>query len=161
MKRRERIIKYLLYKENFLAYHRRKLEMGKVVFEIQAFYLDKKVINFFFKPIFIAQPQSRFQEKKFNEKLNEPYFKTKWVPSLLRTIFFILLFWLIAGRTRNLIVYGSLLYTPDSMLVEQTILSIFKISNPDTSFNFFYVPSVNYAITKGCIYFDLFDLSLL
>jgi hypothetical protein len=77
MKRRERIIKYLIYKKNFLEYHRRKLEMGKVVFEIQAFYLDKKVINFFFKPIFIAQPQSRSQEKKFNEKLNEPYFKTK------------------------------------------------------------------------------------
>ena len=51
--------------------------MGKVVFEVKTIEYSGLVRNFFFKPIFIAQPQTLNQEKKFNQKLNEPYFKTE------------------------------------------------------------------------------------
>ena len=77
MNRRERIIKYLKYKKAFLAYHRRQLETGKVVFEFKTTHYENFLLFFTFKPVFISQPQSQAQEKKFNQKLNEPYFKTK------------------------------------------------------------------------------------
>ena len=50
--------------------------MGKVVFEVKTVEYSGLVMNFTFKPVFIAQPQTRNLERKFNEKLNEPYFKT-------------------------------------------------------------------------------------
>jgi hypothetical protein len=76
VKRSERFIKNYLQKRKFIEYHKRKLEMGKVVFEVKIVEYSGLIMNFSFRPIFIAQPQTRNQERKFNEKLNEPYFKS-------------------------------------------------------------------------------------
>ena len=75
----------------FMAFHRRKLEMGKVVFEVKTVEYSGLIMHFSFRPIFIAQPQTRNQERKFNEKLNEPYFKTDWVPNLIKSTLFVLI----------------------------------------------------------------------
>jgi len=76
MSKRERFIEKYLRRKEFMAFHRRKLEMGKVVFEVKTVEYSGLIMHFSFRPIFIAQPQTRNQERKFNEKLNEPYFKT-------------------------------------------------------------------------------------
>lgn len=76
MSRSELFIRKYIRKRKFIEYHKRKLEMGKVVFEVKTVEYSGLVMNFTFKPVFIAQPQTRNLERKFNEKLNEPYFKT-------------------------------------------------------------------------------------
>jgi len=133
--------------------------MGKVVFEVKTIEYSGLVMNFFFRPIFIAQPQTLNQEKKFNQKLNEPYFKTEWVPRLIKSAILVLSVWLVSSRLRNLIVYSSFFYTPDPEFVENTVLYVFNTANQPVRFGTLYSPSVNYFLTKGCIHFDLFDLS--
>ena len=133
--------------------------MGKVVFEVKTVEYSGLIMNFTFKPVFIAQPQTRNLERKFNEKLNEPYFKTEWVPNLLKSITFVLTVWLFVGRLRNLIVHSSLIYSPDPKFEEDVIMYLFDISNQTTYFGPIHSPSINYFLTKGCLYFNLFDLS--
>lgn len=156
MNRRERIIKYLKYKKAFLAYHRRKLETGKVVFEFKTTYYENFLLFFTFKPVFISQPQSQAQEKKFNQKLNEPYFKTKWVPSLIRFILFISLVWFCTNNLFNLITYGDLFFKPQTATLESFLSSVFNLTKIDYSGNLF----TDSNIVKGSIYFNLFDSSI-
>lgn len=142
-----------------MDYHRRKLEMGKVVFELKTVEYSGLIMSFSFRPIFIAQPQTRNQERKFNEKLNEPYFKSKWVPSLIKSTIFVLTTWLIVGRTRNLIVHSSLLYSPDPQFEHDVLMYIFDISNPVIQIDSLFSPPLNYFLTKSALHFNFFDLS--
>lgn len=159
MKRYEHFIKNYIRHRRFIEYHKRKLEMGKVVFEVKTVEYGGLIMNFSFRPIFIAQPQTRNQERKFNEKLNEPYFKTNWVPNLIKSTTFVLTSWLIIGRTRNLIVHSSLLYSPDPQFEHDVLMYIFDISNPIVRIDSLVSPPMNYFLTKSSLYFNFFDLS--
>ena len=156
MSRRERIINYLKYKKAFLAYHRRKLETGKIVFEFKTTYYESFLLFFTFKPVFISQPQSQAQEKKFNDKLNEPYFKTKWVPSLIRFLLLLFSLWFISSNILNLINYGDLFYTPQTHTLEVFLSTVFDL----TSSLYCNTSSNNQIIVQGSIYFNLFDNSI-
>ena len=159
----ERFIKnfaknYLKHRE-FIDYHKRKTEMGKVIFEVKTVEYSGLVMHFSFRPIFIAQPQTRNQERKFNEKLNEPYFKSDWVPNLIKSIVFVFTSWLVIGRLRNLIVHSSLLYSPDPEFEFEVLSYIFEISNTPFITDELISPQLNYFLTKASLHFNFFDLS--
>lgn len=159
MNRSELFIRNYIRKRKFIEYHKRKLEMGKVVFEVKTVEYSGLIMHFSFRPIFIAQPQTRNLERKFNEKLNEPYFKSDWVPNLIKSTVFVFTTWLFVGRLRNLIVHSSLLYSPDPKFEEDVLLYIFETTNRPIWFGSICSPSMNYFLTKSCLYFSLFDLS--
>jgi hypothetical protein len=60
----------ITFKKEREEFNKKKLYLGKIVFEYNSVYLDDILIVAFFRPIMINQLSTRVDEKRFKEMLN-------------------------------------------------------------------------------------------
>ena len=78
-------------------FNKKKLYLGKIVFEYNYVYLDNVVIYTFFKPVMVNQLSTQIEEKRFKSMLS--LFSVSWdLPSAITIIIFVLsgLVWVIS-----------------------------------------------------------------
>jgi len=60
----------VIFKKEREEFNKKKLYLGKIVFEYNSVYLDKILIVSFFRPIMINQLSTRVDEKRFKDMLS-------------------------------------------------------------------------------------------